>query len=176
MDGASSPRVSLALLGDFELTGLDGVIKPPSGKLAGLLAYLACTAPKPQSREKLATLLWGSHLEAQARQNLRQALARLRKLIGPDVLGSDGEVVWLNVAALNCDVGRFEALIREGSRDALRAAVDLYRGRLIDDVAVGEEGFGEWLAAERERSSTWPLAPWWRWASRSLPPVVARTR
>jgi hypothetical protein len=45
-----------------------------------LLAYLACTQPIPQQREKLATMLWGSHFEAQARQNLRQALSRLRRV------------------------------------------------------------------------------------------------
>ncbi len=28
---------------------------------------------------------------------------------------------------------------------------DLYRGRLVDDVAVSEEGWSEWLSAERER-------------------------
>ena len=96
-------------------------------------------------------LLWGSHFDAQAKQNLRQALSRLRKVLGEDALESDGEVVSLNAAVVRCDVSRFEALIREGSRDALRAAADLYRGRLIDDVAVSEEGWNEWLTGERER-------------------------
>jgi len=151
MDGAPPPRFGLALLGGFELTGPDGVVDLPSGKLAGLLAYLACTAPRPQSREKLSTLLWGSHFDAQAKQNLRQALSRLRKLLGQDALESDGEVVWLNAAAVRCDVGRFEALVREGSREALSAAADLYRGRLVDDIALSEEGWSDWLTGERER-------------------------
>ena len=143
----------------FELTGPDGVVDLPSKKLAGLLAYLACTAPKPQPREKLSTLLWGSHFDAQAKQNLRQALFRLRQVLGQDALESDGEVVSLNAAAVQCDVSRFEALIREGSRDALSAAADLYRGRLIDDVTVNEEGWNEWLTGERERFLNSPLAP-----------------
>ncbi len=78
MDGASSPIFHLSLLGGFELTGPLGVVDLPSKKLAGLLAYLACTAPRPQPREKLSALLWGSHFDAQAKQNLRQALFRLR--------------------------------------------------------------------------------------------------
>ena len=151
MDGASSPIFRLSLLGGFELTGPDGVVDLPSKKLAGLLAYLACTAPRPQSREKLSALLWGSHFDVQAKQNLRQALFRLRKLLGENALESDGEVVSLNAAAVLCDVSRFEAMVREGSRDALSAAADLYRGRFIDDVIVGEEGWSEWLAGERER-------------------------
>src|ERR1700737_3109740 len=151
MDGPPSPRFRLSLLGAFELTGPAGVVDVPSKKLAGLLAYLACTAPRPQSREKLSALLWGSHFDTQAKQNLRQALSRLRKILGQDALESDGEVVSLNAAAVRCDVSRFEALVREGSHDALSAAADLYRGRLIDDVTVSEEGWNEWLTGERER-------------------------
>ncbi|MEH2553157.1 putative ATPase/class 3 adenylate cyclase/DNA-binding SARP family transcriptional activator [Bradyrhizobium algeriense] len=151
MDGVLFPRFGLSLLGGFELTGPDGVVDLPSKKLAGLLAYLACNAPRPQSREKLSALLWGSRFDAQARQNLRQALFRLRKVLGEDALESDGEVVSLNAAAVRCDVSQFEALVRDGSRDALSAAADLYRGRLIDDVSVGEEGWNEWLTGERER-------------------------
>src|SRR5260370_12746918 len=151
MVDATSPRFRLSLLGRFELIGPGGRVELPSKKLAGLLAYLACTAPQPQPREKLMALLWGSHFDAQAKQNLRQALYRLRNVLGQDALESDGDVVSLNTGAVLCDVGRFEALVREGSRDALRAAVDLYGGRLIDDVAVSEEGWSEWLTGERER-------------------------
>jgi class 3 adenylate cyclase len=59
--------------------------------------------------------------------------------------------VSLNPAAISSDLGRFEALVRQGSRDALRAAAELYRGPLVDDVAVAEEGWSEWLTPERER-------------------------
>src|SRR5215468_4497536 len=148
MAGAPPPRFSLLLLGRFELTGPGGVVDLPSKKLAALLTYLACTAPKPQPRERLSALLWGSHFDAQAKQNLRQALFRLRKVLGQDALAGDGEVVSLNPAAVLSDVGRFEALVREGSRDALRAAADLYHGPLVDDVAVTEDGFNERLTTE----------------------------
>jgi TolB-like protein len=123
----------------------------PNKKLAGLLAYLACTAPAPQPRERLSSLLWGSHFDAQAKQNLRQALFRLRKILGQDALQSDGEAVTISAAAVACDVGRFEALVREGSRDALSAASDLYRGRFVDDITVSEPEWNEWLTVERER-------------------------
>src|SRR6478735_6501582 len=149
IDAGPALTFDLALLGDFELTGPDGVVDLPGRKLAGLLAYLACTAPRPQSRDKLATLLWGSHFDTQAKQNLRQALSRLRKVLGEDALASDGEVVWLDAAAVRCDVSRFEELIRDGSRDALAAAADLYRGRLVDDVALSEEAWNDWLSVER---------------------------
>ncbi len=47
MDDVPLPRFKLSLLGRFELTGPDGPVDLPSKKLAGLLAYLACTAPEP---------------------------------------------------------------------------------------------------------------------------------
>jgi len=110
---APSPKFRLSLLGRFELSGPDGPVDLPNKKLAGLLAYLACTAPTPQHREKLATLLWGSHFETQARQNLRQALFRLRRVLGQDVLHSDEEEVSLALGSIECDVARLVRLANE---------------------------------------------------------------
>src|SRR5262245_42470236 len=126
MDAVATPRFQLALLGSFELRGPDGSIDLTSKKLAALLAYLACTAPQAHSRDKLMTLLWGSHFEAQARQNLRQALTRLRRVLGDDTLISTGEAVSLQPGAIASDVARFEELLSQGSRDALTDAIGLY--------------------------------------------------
>src|SRR4026207_1623908 len=111
MGAAPSPKFRLSPLGGFERSGPDGLIDLPNKKLACLLAYLACTAPTPQPREKLATLLWGSHFDAQARQNLRQALFRLRRVLGDEALISHGESVSLLPDAIACDVAEFEALV-----------------------------------------------------------------
>jgi class 3 adenylate cyclase/DNA-binding SARP family transcriptional activator len=146
-----SPRYRLTLLGRFDLTGPDGPVELPNKKLAGLLAHLACTAPAPQSREKLATLLWGSHFETQAQQNLRQALYRLRQTLGQDVLVSDGGDIALTPGVIDCDATRFQALIREGGRASLADAVDLYKERLLSDVNISEEAWAHWLAGERQR-------------------------
>src|SRR5215475_13134869 len=97
------PKFKLRLFGRFDLSGPEGPIALPNKKLAALLAYLACSAPEPQSREKLATLLWGSHFEAQARQNLRQALFRLRRALGHDALIADGDEISLAPAVVDCD-------------------------------------------------------------------------
>ncbi|WP_244499819.1 BTAD domain-containing putative transcriptional regulator [Tardiphaga robiniae] len=145
------PKFNLSLLGRFVLTGPNGAVGLPNKKLSGLLAYLACTAPEPQPREKLSTLFWGSYFDAQAKQNLRQSLFKLRQILGRDALKSDGEFVSLNTTVILCDVSRFEALVREGGRDALGEAADLYRGRFVDDIGVTEEGWSDWLAGERQR-------------------------
>ena len=141
----------LSLLGRFELTGPDGYVDLGSKKIAGLLAYLACTTNEPQPREKLATLLWGSHFEAQARQNLRQALFRLRRVLGQGALVSEGDSISLTHGWIDCDVFRFEALIQEGTRASLAAAVGLYKSPLVSDVALTEEVWIEWLGVERQR-------------------------
>jgi DNA-binding winged helix-turn-helix (wHTH) protein len=93
MQDAQRPRFRLSVLARFSLSGPDGPIDLSNRKLAGLLAYLACTAPVPQSREKLVTLLWGSHFETQAQQNLRQALFRLRRALGRGALMGNGDEV-----------------------------------------------------------------------------------
>jgi TolB-like protein/DNA-binding SARP family transcriptional activator len=151
MAGVPAPKFTLSVLGRFELSGPDGPVDLPSKKLAGLLAYLACTAPQPQPREKLATLLWGSHFEAQARQNLRQALFRLRRVVGHDIIRGDEEEVSLAPGSIDCDSTRFEVLVRQGSRGSLAAAADLYKGQLLADVALTEEAWREWLHVQRQR-------------------------
>jgi DNA-binding SARP family transcriptional activator len=146
-----TPTFQLSLLGPFELSGSDRPLDLTSKKLAALLAFLACTAPQAHSPDKLMTLLWGSHFEAQARQNLRQALTRLRRILGEDAVISSGESVSLQPGVLACDVMQFEGLLGDGSRDALNGAVGLYRGPLLAEIAIPEEAWTEWLDVQRRR-------------------------
>src|SRR5216683_5908938 len=132
------------------------------------LAYLACSAPEPQSREKLATLLWGSHFETQAQQNLRQALFRLRRALGHHALMSDGDDVWLAPGVIDCDVTRLEALSGEGSRASLAAAADLYQDPLLVDVNIAEEAWADWLNTERRRLEGLALDAMIRYAEQAL--------
>jgi TolB-like protein/two-component SAPR family response regulator len=151
MDAMPTPTFTLLLFGRFEAAGPNGPIELNSKKLAALLAYLARTAPASHTRAELMTLLWGSHFEAQARQNLRQALTRLRRVLGDDALISSGENVSLRTDAVATDASRFEALLSDGSRDALNTAVGIYRDRLLTDVTIEEEAWSEWLAVQRQR-------------------------
>jgi len=48
-------------------------------------------------------------------------------------------------------VARFEALLADGSRDALDGAAGLYRGQLLAEMAIPEEAWSEWLDAQRRR-------------------------
>ncbi len=151
MESSLPCKFVLSLLGRFELTGPDGVVGFASRKAAALLAFLACTAPEPQRREKLTELLWGSHFEAQARQNLRQALYVLRRTLGEDAILSAGHCVSLASRVMDCDVPRFEVLVRAGSRDALAAATELHKGPLLAGLDIAADAWSEWLTRERRR-------------------------
>jgi TolB-like protein len=142
--------LQLKLFGHFELAGPDGRIALTSSKLSAFLAYLAM-ATKPVSREQLTTLLWGSHFEDQARQNFRQALTRLRKAIGTEALIADDQTVQLSPSAVESDACRFVYLIRDGSADSLRQAVDLLDGDLLAGIDVKGSPWEEWLSEERRR-------------------------
>jgi TolB-like protein/DNA-binding SARP family transcriptional activator len=146
-----APPFRLLLLGRVQLLGPAGPVELPNKKLAGLLAYLACTAPSPQPREKLSALFWGSHFDTQAKQNLRQSVFRLRKLLGQNALLSTTELIGLEAGALSCDAIELQSLIKKGTRDALAAAADLYQDRFLADVAIPEEAWNDWLSSERER-------------------------
>lgn len=113
---------------------------------------MACTAPQLQSRETLTALLWGSHFEAQARQNLRQALLRLRRALNDDEVFVTGDTtVSVRPEAFACDAERFERLVREGSRDALGTAVDLYQGTFLIGISIREAAWTDWVNDQRHR-------------------------
>ncbi len=109
-------RLSLSFLGPFQVT-LDG--QPAifaTDRARALLAYLAVEADRPHRREVLAALLWPDRPESVARQNLSQALVRLRRAINdyhasPPFLLITAKTVQFNSATAELDVARFESLL-----------------------------------------------------------------
>jgi adenylate cyclase len=150
-DGAGAqPRMfRLSLLGPFQLIGKTGAVDLGSKKLCALVAFLASNGPA--TREKLMSLLWGTHFDAQARQNLRKALSRVRQIMGEEVMAADDITVSLRPDMFVCDVQVFERLAAESSRDSLRQAVDLYRDAFLVDVSIPDEAWAEWLRTQRSR-------------------------
>jgi DNA-binding SARP family transcriptional activator len=73
-------RLQLSFLGAYRAsqTGA-GELTFTNRKVMGLLAFLALEARQAHSRETLIGLLWPEMSEADARNNLRVTLARLRK-------------------------------------------------------------------------------------------------
>jgi len=147
--------IDLKLLGGFQVQLAHGVpVRVPTRKAQALLAYLALPCGLAHPRDKVTSLLWGGMREGQARRNLRQTLFTIRKALpvtAPDGLRLDAPDLSLVPAAFDVDVARFEGLLMQGTPHALAQAAALYRGDLLQGLAVQEAPFEEWLMAERER-------------------------
>ncbi|MFL5260147.1 MAG: BTAD domain-containing putative transcriptional regulator [Hyphomicrobiales bacterium] len=146
--------LEIRLLGGFQLRKDDQAIDLPGRRERALLAYLAMPAGEPRSRDKLAGILWSERGDKQARDSLKQAMLRLRKVVDgmqPTALQSDREFVTLDPAAVLIDVAEFERLSSEGTPDAVARAMILYRGDLLDGLEIRDPTFEEWLLMERLR-------------------------
>jgi predicted ATPase len=117
-------------------------------KTALLLARLALFPNRAHPREELADLFWPeADLEA-GRNNLKQSLSVLRRLLEPpgtaagSVLIADRQNVRLNPAAFSTDAAEFEAALHTQQWE--RAAA-LYRGELLPGF------YDDWVIEERER-------------------------
>ena len=145
----------LKLLGVFDLRLSDGqAVELPGQKDRALLAILALAQGAPQSRDKLAGLLWSDRGDPQARDSLKHALTRVRQCLGgalSDALIADRQTVRLDLGRLSVDVVRVEQLARAGGPDALEQACALAAGDLLDGIGIRDAGFEEWLGAERQR-------------------------
>ena len=121
-------------------------------KSRALLAFLAVQGGVPQSREKLAALLWEDADPEQARTSLRQALSGIRRALPEKaraVLKADALQVALDVAQIEVDVVQFRALLAESTIASLKAAQARAAGELLEGFDARSGAFDEWLGAER---------------------------
>ena len=139
-------RPRLVLLGSPRVERDGGQIELDTRKALALLAYLGATG-QPQSRDRLATLLWPDADTERARGALRRTLSTMRSAIGRDALRTDGLRVSLDTK-VDIDVSRFRTLIADGR---LEDAVAAYTGDFLSGFAVRDSvEFDEWQAAESE--------------------------
>ncbi|MCG3202028.1 MAG: hypothetical protein NFCOHLIN_01901 [Gammaproteobacteria bacterium] len=147
--------VDLRLLGRFEACLESGAavdLKTRKGEL--LLTYLALSPGRSFPRDRLAALLWSDRSEEQARHSLRQTLTVVRNELngsGPPPFLTEGDRVGLNAEAVDTDVAAFERLVASGDAEDLAHGCALYRGELLEDLSVRDEGYEEWLLVERQR-------------------------
>jgi DNA-binding SARP family transcriptional activator len=118
------------------------------------LVYLALQYERSFPREVLATLFWPEESESNARNNLRQSLHQLRKVLGD--LENPGEAYLLvtrQTVQFNADsdfildVDHFLQAIEKGD---LEAAVAGYHGDLLPGFTCDSLQFEDWLRLERE--------------------------
>jgi DNA-binding SARP family transcriptional activator len=75
----------------------------------------------------------------------------LRHFLGKDVIVTSQDTISLEPQSISCDVAWFEMLVRQGGRDALGEALDLYKDRFLSDLTLAEAGWSDWLGCEQRR-------------------------
>ena len=139
--------LEVRLLGQFSLRRDGKRLDIPSRPAQSLFAYLILNPGIRYRRERLAGMFWPDSTESSARNNLRQALWRIRSSIEDEVhkyvtsdrfhVGRDPEAeIWLDVDTL------LEELEENAPADEW---VAVYKGELLPGF------YDEWIVPERER-------------------------
>jgi DNA-binding SARP family transcriptional activator len=165
------PHLDITTLGAFQAR-LDGqsLVAFRTDKVRALLVFLAVEADHSLRREALATMFWAGRPAAAARNNLRQALYRLRQVLGDQ--GSDSAFLLTTSNGIQfnpdskykLDVVEFSALLAAckahhpgglsmcaSCLGDLRAAVVLYGGDFLTGFSLpGSPRFEWWLLTQQE--------------------------
>jgi TolB-like protein/DNA-binding SARP family transcriptional activator/tetratricopeptide (TPR) repeat protein len=147
----------IQLLGRFLIRLADAderLIPVPSRRRRALLAYLAMQPGYSETRERLATLLWGDVPDRQARQSLRQALVAMRADFAPfDVqpLRVERDTVGLDPDLIAVDARELLALADSERPEDLEKAASVLQGPFLDGIDLPAEGFTDWLRQQRHR-------------------------
>lgn len=137
--------IELGILGPLEARR-DGVsIRVGAAKERTLLAALLIRPNTVVLRDQLIEDLWGEEPPATAEHALEVYVSKLRQALGREVVQTQGRGYVLTVQPEAIDAIRFERLVEEGraglaanAEDAaqtLRAALELWRGPALTDVA-----------------------------------------
>lgn len=161
----SISTIEISLLGPWQMSG--GPAKEPRRKEQGLLTYLAVEADQAHSRESLLGLLWPDMPAAEARNNLRVTLSRLKHYLGDsDFLETTRHTIrFVADSRLQLDVSHFLSLIQkteahqhaslaacQACQDRLKQAIGLYRGEFLAGFYLEDcLTFEEWVFIWRER-------------------------
>ncbi len=120
----------------------------------GVLAFVALQSGMEASREKLMATLWPDSDGAQARQNLRQCLSRLRHDLGSlpeEILVIDNAVVRIRTDRVFCDAVEVLRLGESGERSAREQLLMLSGGEFLEAFGRSNESFETWMRRERDR-------------------------
>ena len=136
---------TVTLLGACDVSARGTTQPLPKDRRGCLLAYLAVEGGWVD-RDRIALLFWPESSEHDAKRNLRQLLARTRRLPVAATLEATVDALRWQV---DSDVARFKRALGRGDHDA---ASELWSGPLLAGFSVYDVGaFDDWLELERER-------------------------
>jgi DNA-binding SARP family transcriptional activator len=144
-------RVGFGVLGPLEMTVGDTPVVLGSRKQRAVLAMLLINRNRVVSSEALVDAVWGQLARQEPRPSLHTYVSNLRRLLnnagldGRTVLAAAPSGYRLNLADIDCDMGRFVIEKTAGIHAAaagrlelacghLSAAVAQWRGRVLEDL------------------------------------------
>jgi len=141
--------LEVSLLGSFNIKYNKKPVSIASRPAQTLFAYLILSAGTSHRRERLAGLLWPDSLEETARDNLRHALWRIRKVLPAKqkieyLLTDDLSIAFNASAEYWLDAAELERVSENTSTDDLFAILSAYQGELLPGF------YDEWVVLERE--------------------------
>jgi DNA-binding SARP family transcriptional activator len=139
-------NISVNVLGPLVIQADGRHLKLPR-KAGALLAYLAVHKGQRVSRELLADLLWPHQITEASRHSLRNCLLEVKKACGTVLIAdfthcqfvADSDADHLEEVAVSHDIAE------------LKRFAALYRGQLLEGLAINDEGWKDWLGPERSR-------------------------
>jgi len=141
----SPVTLELRILGPLEVSDETGHVALGGPKQRGLLAILVVEVGHVVPTERLIDLLWGEEAPKTATASLQNSVARLRRVLGADVLVTHAPGYVLKVEPDQIDARRFERALAdarrlpaEERRDRLQAALDLWRGPALAEFAFDD--------------------------------------
>lgn len=144
----------LKVLGTLDLRTGDGTVVRSllaQPKTTAVLIYLVLAKPRGfHRRDTLCALFWPEADEAHARGSLRQALSRLRRSAGRDVIETRGkEEIRVVPESVRCDALELETA---AERQDHGRVMELYGGSLLPGFHLDDlSSFDHWLTGERHR-------------------------
>ena len=141
------------ILGPLEVEGDRGPVALGGQQQRALLAVFLLEAGRVVATDRLVDLLWGEDAPKTATTSLQNAISRLRRELGPDVLETRAPGYVLHAEPERIDARRFELMLRdarrmgaEDRRALLQSALGLWRG-----PALAEFAFEQFAQAEIRR-------------------------
>jgi DNA-binding SARP family transcriptional activator len=139
--------LAISLLGPMEIRRGAATIQVPQNKHRVVIAALALRIGTVVSVDDLITYLWTNHLPPTAKKTLQGYVARIRRLLGRDVVTTHPSGYSLAASCVDVDVVIFEQLLDLAKSESdqnrrlarLREALALVRGAPLADI------WSEWL-------------------------------
>jgi DNA-binding SARP family transcriptional activator len=136
------------ILGPLEAIDGDRLLPLGGERQRTLLALLLTRANEVVSTDRLIDELWGDRPPKQALNTVQYYVSQLRKTLGADRILTRPPGYLIRVEPDELDLARFEQLSLDGDAASLHAALELWRGPALADLAF--ESFAREEAARLE--------------------------